>query len=152
MGIYQQLTTEQLEVLILIEVISKFEEGNEKLTTDLVEIIDGNEMTKDSGEEICEVLEHYGYIETDTTEGIGYSLTLDGKQYIKLFDEYLKAKDKNIEIVHNHFSLINIEKIQFSLVDSFKLFGIDIEATEVMKFVKGILDSISSIVKKSKKA
>ncbi len=145
MGTYQQLTTEQLEVLILLKAISKFEEENHgKLTTDLVEIIDSNKMTKDPGEEICEMLEHYGYIEENITEGIGYDLTLDGKQYIKLFDEYLKAKEENIEIVHNHFSLINIEKIQFSLVDSFKLLGMDTE-------VKGISDLIS-FMKKIKKA
>lgn len=153
MGTHQQLTTEQVEVLILIKVISEFEEeSHEKLTTDLEEIIDSNKMTKDSGEEICEMLEYYGYIEEDITEGIGYALTLDGKQYIKLLDEYIEAKNENPEIVNIYFSLINIEKIQFSLVDSFKLFGMDIEVTEIMKLAKGISESISSIVKKVKKA
>ena len=38
-----------------------------------------------------------------------------------IFEEYLEAKKENPEVIHNHFSVINIKKLQFSLIDSFKL-------------------------------
>ena len=155
MGTHQQLTTEQVEVLILIDAVNEFYKNrHDELETAIEEIIDNNKITKDPAAEICGILEDYGYIEENEAEfefdktATGYVLTRDGKQYIRLFEEYLEAKKENPEVIHNHFSVINIKKLQFSLIDSFKLFEMDIEASEIMKFAKGILDSIKAIVKK----
>ena len=69
------------------------------------------------------------------------SIEFENERFDDVANEYLKAKDENLEMVHNRFSLINIEKIQFSLVDSFKLLDIEIEEKDgVERFaIRGIV-------------
>lgn len=110
MGTQQTLTTEQVEIMILIDEINKYlAENKEKLAVPMSETIDGCIATEDRCVEICKVLEYYGYVKS---VGNDYALTMDGKQYIGLFKDYLDMKAVNPIIIHNSFSLLNIENIK----------------------------------------
>lgn len=140
MGTSQALTTEQVEILILIDEINEYlAENNITLEVPMSETIDGCIATEDRCVEICEVLEYYGYIKS---VGNDYALTVDGKQYISLFEDYLKSKATNPAVVHNSFSLISCE----NLIKSFEvcLGKIDIS---LPKF--DIIDKIKNMIQAS---
>ena len=73
------------------------------------ETIDGCIATENRCVEICTVLEYYGYVKS---VGNDYALTIDGRQYIALFKDYLDMKAMDPIIIHNSFSLLNIENIK----------------------------------------
>lgn len=150
MGTHQQLTTEQVEVLILIDEINMIMGGN--ITKDsVVESMSDIVQTKKEISDIYVMLEYYGYIKESNNETTGYIVTLDGRQYIQLFKEYLKAKAENPKVVHNNFSLINIGKVKIDLNRKLEICGIKVEVSEIVDLAKKALDSISSIVEWTKK-
>ena len=137
MGTQQELTTEQIEVLILIDDISNYVKENKvDLLAPMSEVIDDMGVTKDSCEEICEVLKHYGYI---VNFDDGYKLTQDGKQYIRLFKEYLSAKAENVQFIHNSYSLINIGKLKVNLEACLGKVDISTGLSDFVDFMKDIL-------------
>ena len=112
MGTSQALTTEQVELLILIECIEDFDKKNPGNVPPggIKEILDTNSiMEPDDFDRIAKVLEYYGYLEN------GDELSIDGKQYINLFKEYLEEKSNEPMIVHNSYSLINIGNLEINL-------------------------------------
>lgn len=134
MGTNQQLTTEQLEILILLNEINIFkEEISDELTTDIQEIIvSSNIMSAEEFDEVTEVLAHYGYI--DNVDN--YEPTIDGVQYLRLFKEHLEVQEKHpVAIINNQFSLINTLKIDFSLFNS--ICGVEINS----ELVKNIIEA-----------
>lgn len=113
MGTQQALTTEQVEILILIDEINKYlARSKEILNVPMAETIDGCIFTEDGCAEICEVLKYYDYVESVEND---YVLTIDGKQYIELFKDYLNEKAINPIMVHNSFSLINLENVKANI-------------------------------------
>ena len=112
MSTTQMLTTEQVEIMMLIDAINEYEEINGRLEVPMSETIDGCIATEDRCVNICERLKYYGYV---ISVDNGYALTIDGKQYIDLFNDYLAVKANNPQAVHNSYSLINIEKMQLDL-------------------------------------
>lgn len=112
MGTQQALTTEQVELLILINDIEDFDRehpGNIP-TGGIKEILDSsNVMEPEKFSQLANVLEHYGYLHN------GDELTIDGKQYIELFKEYLKQKAEKPNVEHISYSLINIENLEHNL-------------------------------------
>ena len=111
MGTHQELTTEQIEFLILIKEIEQYREKAEEeiIPTNKEIITQDNYMTVDEAESFANRLQYYGYLDKY------YELTVDGEQYIDLFKDYLKQKALNPVIEHASFSLINIEELEFSL-------------------------------------
>lgn len=112
MGTQQQLTTEQIELLILIKEIEDFNREQPGNIPDggVGEIIvSSGVMTADELKDTTDILENYGYLQND------YELTIDGRQYIKIFQEYLQKKAENPNVEHISFSLLNIEKLELSL-------------------------------------
>ena len=108
----QALTTEQAELLLMIYDIEEFdEEQPENIPIGGIgEILDENQIM--SGKEfkrLAERLEYYGYLHN------GDELTADGKQYVELFKEYLKQKEKNPTLENKSFSLINIDNLGIKL-------------------------------------
>lgn len=145
MGTNQQLTTEQLEILILLNEISIFkEEMSEQLTTDIQEIVVSNDiMSAEEFDEVTEVLAHYGYI--DNVDN--YEPTIDGVQYLRLFKEHLEVQEKHpADIINNQFSLINTSEIKFSLFNS--ICGIEINSG----LVKNIIEAGRKLEQKLKQA
>lgn len=111
----RKLTTEQMEILMLLNEITEYVEKEDyQLTVPLDEIIVSNNM-KDDEEfyEITDLLENYGYIDED------YVPTREGKQYIKLFMEYAEEqKEQTKPVINNNYSLISIKELKLSLVGS----------------------------------
>lgn len=116
MGTQQALTTEQVELLILIDSIEEFESKNPGNIPPggIKEILDSsNVMEPEKFSQLANVLEHYGYLHN------GDKLTIDGKQYIELYKEYLSQKAETPSVQHNSYSLINIGKLDSNLEISF---------------------------------
>ena len=117
MSTLQELTTEQLEVLIVMDdVYNCIEEKNYELEVSIAECLDGILKIKSSTLEILEALENYGYIEYGANND--YVLTVAGKQYIKLFNEYLDLKESKpteTEVKKYPFISINIGQLNISL-------------------------------------
>lgn len=149
MGTYQQLTTEQIKVLILIDEINQCLEKNpDYIINSITEEIYEQVNPKQSESEICDVLKYYGYIKygiDEDGEETDYVLTIDGKQYIALFKEYLKAKTENPKIVYNYFILINIEELKIKLLEKFELLGIKVETSEIIKLANEVLEAAKNI-------
>ena len=140
MGTHQQLTTEQIEVLILIDNINEHIKENKieiSEETNIVRIIDEMQATKENCIDICKTLEYYGYIED--IGNIEYELTVDGKQYIRLFKEYLVAKAENVQFIHNSYSLINIGKLKVNLEACLGKIDISTGLSDFVDFMKDIL-------------
>lgn len=138
MGTQQALNTEQLKLLILLKAIEEFgeESGNE---TPVFEILGQDGFMKpETADELLGALNDYGYIDEDD------KLTIDGKQYIALFEDDLQRKKEtpNIEI-NNSFSLINLEKLVVGLDASIELGGVG-------DLVKGITEKIKSVLQSIK--
>ena len=151
MGTNQQLTTEQMELLILINQIeyhiktecSENKDMYKNIGT-VIESIQNVEDDKTDFEDVfefmpeeewkyhLEVLKYYGYLKQN------YYLSKDGRQYLMLFKDYLQIKEKTPNLtVHNHYSLIDIEKINAGLnvetkigVNNSNIFG------NMLKFIK----------------
>ena len=138
MGTQQALTTNQLELLTLIYDIEEFgrEHGNE---TGIKEILTQDGFMSDvEFDEISKVLIYYGYLSEDG------EVTIDGKQYINLFVEYLQEKEKQPDVViNNQFSLINIENLNVGL-NTFLNFG---EGGEIFKAVVGGIKNVMQAIK-----
>lgn len=112
MGTQQQLTTEQAELLVLIKEIEDFDKEQPGHIPEggVGEIIVSSEiMTANEFNDITDILENYGYLQNDC------ELTMDGRQYVELFQEYLQKKAENPSVEQVTFSLINIEKMEGSI-------------------------------------
>lgn len=115
MGTQQQLTTEQAELLVLIKEIEDFDKQNPRNIPPggVKEILDGsNIMSPEKFDQLAKTLEYYGYLH------MGDELTIDGIQYVELFQEYLQKKTENPSVEYVPFSLINIEHMEIHLFDS----------------------------------
>lgn len=149
MSTYQQLTTEQIEVLILIDEINNcLKEDPDYIINGITEEIYERINPKQSESEICDALEYYGYIEygiDEDGEETDYVLTIDGKQYIELFKEYLKAKTENPKVVYNYFTLINIKELNLKLIEKLEVLGVKIETSEIIKLANEVLESAKNI-------
>lgn len=104
------------------------------------ETIDGCLITEDRCVEICKVLEYYGYVKS---VGDDYALTIDGKQYIGLFKDFLHKKADDSIVVHNTFSLINIEKAQADIEMCLGKLDFSLK-------VDGLIEALKSVVQKIK--
>lgn len=112
MSTQQALTTEQVELLIIISEIEKFDSVHPGNIPDggIKEILNNSSiMTPEEFDQLANILEHYGYLHH------GDELTIDGKQYVELFKEYLRQKAENPNVEHNSYSLVNIGKLEFDL-------------------------------------
>jgi len=145
MGTQQALTTKQLETLIIIRAIeqyiveedinSKFDDIFEKISWDSAGIRD-TEV-----EEICKVLERFGYI------GNNKRLTLDGKQCAELEIDRLSAEVKERNAKENKPK----EKNGFTLFGNlitFNLTGIKTGDFGKVEISSEIVQSIVNWVKK----
>lgn len=141
MGTNQQLTTEQLELLILLNEINVFKENlDEELETGVKEsITSDNYMSVEKFEEMAEVLEHYGYIH----DIYDYEPTIDGVQYLRLFKEHLEVQEnKPTIVINNQFSLVNTVNLRLGLFNS--MFGSSLES----ELLKGIIKVVKKLVSK----
>ena len=154
MGTQQELTTAQIEVLILINDICEYLRDNDmenEFETNMNETVcnifcvEKDEVIDDSKQsyydEICEILHHYGYVDED------YFITTDGKQYLYLFKEYLDAKSTNINITHNSYSLINIEELELSVEACLGKIGIGENIGKISEFGSDLMDSFKKVKK-----
>lgn len=139
MGTNQQLTTEQLELLILLNEINVFKENlDEELETGVHEIIVSSQvMEAEKLDEIADVLEHYGYINDE------YEPTIDGVQYLRLFKEHLEVQEnKPTIVINNQFSLVNTLNLRLGLFNS--MFGSSLES----ELLKGIIKIVKKLASK----
>lgn len=138
MGTQQALTTNQLELLTIIYDIEEFgkKHGNE---TAIKEILTQDGYMSDvEFEEISQVLIYYGYLSEDV------EVTIDGRQYINLFVEYLQEKEKHPDVVINSsFSLINIENLNIKFT-AFEGLG---EVGEMFKMVANGVKTVMQAMK-----
>lgn len=112
MGTQQALTTEQAQLLIIINGIEEFDSvhpGNIPAEGIKGILESSNIMTSEKFCQLANILEYYGYLHD------GDELTIDGKQYVELFKEYLRQKAENPNVEHNSYSLLNIGKLEFDL-------------------------------------
>jgi len=149
MGTHQELTTEQLEVLILIDEINKYlAESRAFLEDNISAVIDGSLHTADGCMAVIEVLEYYGYIKESEDMNDDYELTIDGKQYIALFKEYLKQKTNNPVIIHNSFALVNIESLKVNIEACLGKIDLALEFGDLFKLVDSAILSIKDWIRK----
>lgn len=137
MGTQQALTTEQLELLTIIYSIEDFSKGK-GVTTSIKEILTQDHyMTVEEFNNHYGALVYYGYLDKD---GV---LTIDGKQYISLFMEYLEVKERNPSIViNNSFALINIKKLNVGLNAVLEVEGIG----EIIKGIAGLVNKVKQLL------
>lgn len=134
MGTSQALTTNQLELLTIIYAIEEFgkKHGNETAVKEI--ITESDLMSPEEYDEISDILSYYGYLNKYE------EVTIDGKQYIALYAEYLQEKEKNPSIaINNSFALINIENLNIGL-NTFFNFG------EGISLFKKISDGIKKLL------
>lgn len=139
MDTQQALTTEQLELLIIIDEIETFDKvhPDNMPAGGIKEILNNNGiMSPEDFSRIANVLGYYGYIHN------GDELTVDGKQYIELFKEYLKQKSEDIKIEHVSFSLLNIEKLNLTLFDSLGKISFLENIGEISSLIKDVAQAI----------
>lgn len=142
MGTQQALTTEQLELLVIIDEIQEYdkEHPNSIPAGGIKEVLDSSSiMDSDNFNRIANVLEYYGYIHN------GDELTVDGKQYIDLFKEYLVQKAQDITIQHISFSLINFEKLDLCLSDSLLKVSFLENVGEISSLIKMVVQAVKKI-------
>ena len=143
MGTHQELTTEQVELLLIIENIEEFDKTNPGNIPNggVKEILDtSNVMDPDKFNELAQVLEYYGYLHR------GDELTIDGKQYLALFKEYLKEKTNNPLIVHKSFTLINIENLKADIEASLGKISFAVEFGELSKLFEKAGQAIKKLI------
>jgi len=149
MGTHQELTTEQLEVLILIDEINKYlAESRAFLEDNISAVIDGSLHTADGCMAVIEVLEYYGYIKESEDMNDDYELTIDGKQYLALFKEYLKQKTNNPVITHNSFTLVNIENLKANIEASLGKINFEIDFGELSRLLNTTGQAIKNWIHK----
>lgn len=139
MGTSQQLTTEQLELLILLNEINVFKEKlDEELETGVHEIIVSSHVMKaEKFDEIADVLEHYGYINDE------YEPTEEGIQCLRLYKEYLENQEKeSTTTVNKKFTLVDTLNIRLGLLNS--MFGMSLES----ELLKGIIKVVKKLASK----
>ncbi len=95
-------------------------------------------MDEDELVRIANVLKYYGYIDKY------FELTVDGKQYIELFEEYLEQKAEDVKVEHVSFSLLNIEKLNMSLLDSVAKISVLDGVGSMSKLLSAIVQGIKS--------
>lgn len=139
MGTQQQLTTEQAELLIMISEIEEFDSLHPGNIPDggIKEILEGSNIM--SSEKFCQlanILTYYGYLHN------GDELTIDGKQYVELFKEYLIQKSEDINIMHSTYSLLNIEKLEFNLEVCLGKISILENLGEISDLLKNVVQAI----------
>ena len=145
MGTNQALTTEQVEVLIVIDKINKYlAETKEFLRDKMAVIIDDSLRTTDGCMADIEVLEYYGYVRECEDVDDEYELTIDGKQYLALFKEYLKEKSNNPVIIHNSFTLINIENLKADIDACLGKINLALEFGDLFKLVDSAIQAIKN--------
>ena len=145
MGTQQQLTTEQTELLIMISEIEEFDSVHPGNIPDggIQEILEcGDIMTSEEFCQLANVLTYYGYLHN------GDELTIDGKQYVELFKEYLRQKAQNPNVVHNSYSLLNIEKLEFNLGVCLGKISILENLGEISDLLKNAVQAIKSVIHK----
>lgn len=145
MGTQQTLTTEQVELLIIISEIEKFDSvhpGNIP-AGGIKEILENsNIMTSEKFCQLANILEYYGYLHN------GDGLTIDGKQYVELFKEYLRKKAENPNVEHNSYSLLNIRKLEFNLEVCFGKISILENLGEISDLLKNAGQTIKEFIHK----
>lgn len=146
MGINQQLTTEQLNELIFFNEVYKHIQ-NMEMEHDAIqkptvcEMIDssdwrGNEKELERIKSVAKVLKYYEYID-DT-----YEPTVDGEQYLLLFEEHLLFVEKEpTVVVNNKFLNINLGdlKLDFTLLKIGSDINVNIPIMELVDRVIKIL-------------
>lgn len=143
MGTNQELTTEQVEVLIVIDEINKYlAKTREFLRDKMAVVIDESLHTTDGCMAVIEVLEYYGYVKECEDIDDEYELTIDGKQYLALFKEYLNEKSNNPVIIHNSFSLINIENLKVNIDACFGKIDLALEFGDLFKKIDSAIQAI----------
>lgn len=145
MGTQQELTTEQISLLLMIKMVEDFEKENPNNIPDggVKEVLDSNDLVKpEDFDRIAKVLEYYGYLRN------GDELTIDGRQYIELFTEYLEEKTSNPIVVHNSFTLVNLEKLDFSIDACLFKCGIAEGLTDISKTIKVAMQAIKNALHK----
>ena len=155
MGTQQALTTEQLEVLILInDICDLIKEKHLENTykTAMTETICGilseeeNETPDDNKqhhiEEVCNILNYYGYLDDD------YFVSIDGRQYLELLKEYIKSKIDNPSIVNNNYTTINYIQLENNLEAVLLKGNIAETIGECAKFGNNLLQLIKSFLHK----
>ena len=139
MGTQKSLTTEQLELLIMIDEIEEFDKkhpGNIP-AGGIKEVLDSsNVMGDEDFSRIASVLEDYGYLHN------GDELTVAGKNYIEFFQEYLEQKAKDVKTEHRTFALVNIEQLNFSLLESLGKISILENVGEVTKLLNIVVQAV----------
>lgn len=155
MGTQQALTTEQLEILILINDICdliKEKQLENRYETAMTETVCGilceeeNETPDDSKqlriEEVCNILKYYGYLEDN------YFISIDGRQYLELLKEYIECKIDNPSVVNNNYTAINYIQLINKL--EVVLFKGNIAETigECAKFGNNLLQLIKKLLHK----
>lgn len=141
MSTLQTLTTEQLELLILINDIEEYGKKHPENIPQggIKEVLwSSNLMDEDKLVRITNVLKYYRYIDKY------FELTVDGKQYIELFEEYLEQKAEDVKVEHVSFSLLNIEKLDMSLLDSIAKISILDNVGSISKLLSVIVQGIKS--------
>lgn len=145
MGTQQTLTTEQVELLIIISEIEKFDSVHPGNIPDggIKEILESsNIMTTEKFCQLANILEYYGYLHN------GDELTIDGKQYVELFKEYLRQKAENPNVEHNSYSLLNIGKLEFNLEVCFGKISILENLGEISDLLKNAGQAIKEFIHK----
>lgn len=154
MGTHQELTTAQVEVLILINDICDFITDNnleDEFETNMNETVcsifcvekdeDIDNSKQSYYNSICDILHYYGYVDED------YFITTDGKQYLYLFKEYLDAKSSNINITHKSYSLINIGELELSVEACLGKISIGENIGKISEFGSDLIDSFKKVKK-----
>lgn len=142
MGTQQQLTTEQVELLIMINEIEEFDSLHPGNIPDggIKEILESsNIMSSEKFSQLANVLTYYGYLHN------GNELTIDGKQYIELFKEYLRQKSEDLNIIHSTYSLLNIEKLEINLELNLCKIGILENLGEIFDLLKNVVQVIKRV-------
>lgn len=145
MGTQQALTTEQLELLIIIDEIETFDRVHPDNIPagGIKEILNNNGiMSPEDFSRIANVLGYYGYIHN------GDELTVDGKQYIELFKEYLKQKSENPNIEHISYSLLNFEKLEINLEACLSKISVLENLGEIPDLLKNVVQVVKEFIHK----
>ena len=155
MGTQQALTTEQLEILILInDICDLIEEKHLENTyeTAMTETVCGilceeeNEIPDDNKqhrvEEVCNILKYYGYLEDN------YLISIDGRQYLELLKEYIECKIDNPSVVNNNYTTINYKQLTNNLEAVLSKGNIAETIRECAKFGNTLLQLIKNFLHK----
>ena len=138
MGTQQELTTKQLETLIIFDELQKLAEAD-LICTGIKEILTQDHfMSLEEFNEVFEALNYYGYVD------MYGNVTMDGKQYVALFLDYLEKKEKNPDIaINNSFTLISLENLNFGVNTFLNLDAV----VDAGKMVSSIIGKVQQYLK-----